>query len=886
MVKNMIAARIRDNLAWEQTQSAARPPADAEPQLTPDQLAAEVNHLLPLPAAEFGRGLYRVLLGREPSAAELDHLVSRAHAGAPRLVLVRELSADRNARDLGLDPAWSRSADAVWDELLRAWGLSPDRFAHRLYRLFLNRPADADGLATHVGAMARGQLRTDVVRAFITSPEFVRTGLEVPWSGRLVLLIPAGLGAELRAGRTDPDDRFVLRLYEAVLFRRPTPAELAAHLHILAAGTPRRNMVRAFLDCDEARGRYTGPEWTRFEDHLDARPDPSSYSPAELLGLPDPGEFVREAYRAVLGRYPSTVEYARQVRRLRYLPFYTRSRLLQRLSRTWEAEVSRRSWSVRDQAATKDVVGGDGGRLQRVVGEVAREQGATRQQLGAIERAVTESLALRIDDCTGRLMAIERAVASELSGHAVAVVQIGRDLHREVDALVRREQEAIRQQLGAIERAVAEGLAPRMDDCAGRLGAIEQAVVGELSGHAVAVVQIGRDLHREVDALVRRVQGFEQAVGVLLGDDPGGVRERLRRLEEAVGTSASAMVTEQQRLREVQEVMRAEQRQHAFAEQTWYDQLRRLGAAVAEHTATPAPTATPPTATKADRCRVCGGELEFRWTGRVLHNRYEAEYHECRVCGALQIPNPHWLAEAYKGEDSPQLWNPDTGRFRRNFSVYCHLRALVAAGLTGPRPRLLDYGGGYGLLTQMLLDSGLDAWTFDPHIGRPFFAPDRLITDPGAVTAGSFDLVSAFEVFEHLTDLAEVGSLLRRVLAPAGSVVLSTELYKPGESGPDWHYLSYDAGQHVLFWTRKALQVFAGRHGFRSVGFFPDGPFRCAILSPLPEAELGELLGRAAAEFGAAGFTTDVTRGWQVSPPGAGLVADFEPADGAGEGRP
>ena len=68
MVKNRIVARIQDNLAWGLAQqSATHPPADVEPRPTLDQMTAQVNCLLPLPADEFGRGLYRTLLGRDPS---------------------------------------------------------------------------------------------------------------------------------------------------------------------------------------------------------------------------------------------------------------------------------------------------------------------------------------------------------------------------------------------------------------------------------------------------------------------------------------------------------------------------------------------------------------------------------------------------------------------------------------------------------------------------------------------------------------------------------------------------------------------------------------------------------------------------------------------------
>jgi SAM-dependent methyltransferase len=228
------------------------------------------------------------------------------------------------------------------------------------------------------------------------------------------------------------------------------------------------------------------------------------------------------------------------------------------------------------------------------------------------------------------------------------------------------------------------------------------------------------------------------------------------------------------------------------------------------------------------------------------------------------VPRPTWLDEAYREEGVPQAWNPDRGRWRRNFSVYCYLVALHRAGVWEPVPQLLDYGGGYGLLTQLLLDAGYDAWQTDPYVPRPFLANHRFLADLDAVPDRSFDGILSFEVFEHLTDPMKIGRQFRRLLRPTGTVVLSTGVYEPGRHGPDWAYLD-GLEQHITFWSRAALSHFAGSLEFRSVGYFPDHTGILILLSPMTDEELRPKLAAAHEILGQPGFYEQATRDWELA---------------------
>jgi len=226
---------------------------------------------------------------------------------------------------------------------------------------------------------------------------------------------------------------------------------------------------------------------------------------------------------------------------------------------------------------------------------------------------------------------------------------------------------------------------------------------------------------------------------------------------------------------------------------------------------------------KPASCRICQGQLLYKWTLRVLAEKYPAEYYECTTCRSLQIPQPFWLDEAYQSESAPLACNPDGGRFIRNFSAYHYLTALHKAGVFPPEPCLLDFGGGYGLLTQMLYSAGYNAYQTDPYVPVPFLAPQRSIGDFGQIPKATFDGITALEVLEHLTDPHETLERLVSILKPTGTLILSTGIYQSGVHDPNWNYLAGEWGQHVTFWSKPALQYLAGRHGFRSVGYFPGG---------------------------------------------------------------
>lgn len=131
-----------------------------------------------------------------------------------------------------------------------------------------------------------------------------------------------------------------------------------------------------------------------------------------------------------------------------------------------------------------------------------------------------------------------------------------------------------------------------------------------------------------------------------------------------------------------------------------------------------------------------------------------------------------------------------------------------------PSFRHLDYGGGNGTLVSVLRESGWNAVSYDPFVNR----------DTPLDQLGKFDLITAFEVFEHVPDVQQLMADLRALLAPNG-VVLFTTLLTDGNIRPrerlSWWYASPRNG-HISLFSKKSLAVLSQACGF-NFGSFSAG---------------------------------------------------------------
>ena len=135
----------------------------------------------------------------------------------------------------------------------------------------------------------------------------------------------------------------------------------------------------------------------------------------------------------------------------------------------------------------------------------------------------------------------------------------------------------------------------------------------------------------------------------------------------------------------------------------------------------------------------------------------------------------------------------------------------------------LDFGGGNGLLSQRLQGLGWNSMSYDPFVDR----------ETDVEKWGRFNLITAFEVFEHVPDVSILMSTLLSALEKDG-IVLFTTLLSNGNIKPkariNWWYASPRNG-HISLFSNESLQRLAGQ---ANLGFHSFSPGLHAFWNTVP----------------------------------------------------
>jgi len=153
--------------------------------------------------------------------------------------------------------------------------------------------------------------------------------------------------------------------------------------------------------------------------------------------------------------------------------------------------------------------------------------------------------------------------------------------------------------------------------------------------------------------------------------------------------------------------------------------------------------------------------------------------------------------------------------------------------------KMIDVGCGRGLRLLSFRRLGMDVHGMDlipepiEYVKRELNVP-AICTDmaglPTAFDAGTFDLVTAFQVMEHVPDVDEMISSCFSLLKPGGWCVITTPMVDSMQSrffGRRWAAAT-EAPRHLSLPTKKGTRIALERRGFTNVWASYDSAWMAA----------------------------------------------------------
>lgn len=200
-------------------------------------------------------------------------------------------------------------------------------------------------------------------------------------------------------------------------------------------------------------------------------------------------------------------------------------------------------------------------------------------------------------------------------------------------------------------------------------------------------------------------------------------------------------------------------------------------------------------------CNACGETAQFFAQAMIL-DKYQVSYFRCERCGFVQTEEPYWLEESY----SSAITQIDIGPVNRAYTASEITKQMILLFFE-PHSKYVDYGAGYGIFVRRMRDLGFDFRYHDRYCENIFAKGFEFSAD----LSERHELLTAFEVFEHMRRPSQE---VPQLLELSRNIFFTTEIL-PGRipKPQDWWYYGLSHGQHISFFTRKALTHLAQRMG-------------------------------------------------------------------------
>jgi SAM-dependent methyltransferase len=241
--------------------------------------------------------------------------------------------------------------------------------------------------------------------------------------------------------------------------------------------------------------------------------------------------------------------------------------------------------------------------------------------------------------------------------------------------------------------------------------------------------------------------------------------------------------------------------------------------------------------TRTSPCKICGQPATLIGTKAGTFHKKNFELFHCPACGYSFINNP-WLDYAniyseayYKGQGADpyvdyvfELEHPEqTVRDYEWNGILNVVRSLVPVS---PRTRWLDFGcGNGGLVRYVHSQANCQIWGYEggwirkraEQVGIPFLSESELHREEG-----TFDVVTAIEVLEHLPEPLTTLKQIRPLLRPGGLFFFTTGNAQPHRNKLlQWPYVLPEI--HISFFEPRTMDLALHKTGFhpQNKGFLP-----------------------------------------------------------------
>jgi 2-polyprenyl-3-methyl-5-hydroxy-6-metoxy-1,4-benzoquinol methylase len=246
-------------------------------------------------------------------------------------------------------------------------------------------------------------------------------------------------------------------------------------------------------------------------------------------------------------------------------------------------------------------------------------------------------------------------------------------------------------------------------------------------------------------------------------------------------------------------------------------------------------------------CNLCGSrDAQLLYPSTLTHLTLNAEDFRCTSaaygvhppivrCNACNLvyANPRFdssvIRDSYSVVEDPTYVEEREGRvltFSRNLKPF---ESLIASN--SQTRRLLDVGCHIGVMVELAQERGWESWGVEPSNWASEQARARglhVITgtlNSAEIPANYFDVVTMWDVIEHLTDPAAELRNVHRVLKPGGIFAIHTidiESWFARLMGQRWPWLME---MHLYYFSPRTLGKMLEQTGYRAIHSSAQGRF-------------------------------------------------------------